>query len=351
MAARGKDRSGDIGVSHDKAGDPEILEQLHGEEPAKAAPQADFAVDAEDPEERKRRARRSMLAKRKAGHLPTHIDNAFFAGLLERWPVAPTLAAPVSQMCTASQFEEDAYLKVCRAMRKRPTLLRKQWEFAFIVSSLEHAGVLRPGARGLVFGVGREKLPAIFIARGARITATDLPASEGDGQWAGGAQHSASVDNIYHPNLVDRTIFDANIEFRPVNMNHIPEDLQGYDFCWSSCALEHLGTLELGLDFIRNSLKCLKPGGVAVHTTEFNLGSATETLEEGPAVVYRESDLMTFQEEMVAAGHTMSLNLHPGSTPTDRMVDRDRNSDIHLRLYVRHKILATSFGLYIRKAG
>ena len=311
----------------------------------------DFVTEAENPEEKKRRDRRSMLAKRKAAHLPTEIDNPFFAGLLERWPAAPTLAAPVSQMCTAAQFKETAYLQVCRAMHVKPTLLRKQWEFAFIVKSLEEAGAIRSGARGLVFGVGREKLPAIFIARGCRITATDLPTGEGDGQWTGGAQHAGSVDNIYHPHLVDRKTFDANIEFRPVNMNHIPEDLQGYDFCWSSCALEHLGTLELGLDFIRNSLKCLKPGGVAVHTTEFNLGSATETLEEGPAVVYRESDLTKFQGEMVAAGHTMSLNLNPGDTATDRMVDRDRNSDIHLRLYVRHKILATSMGLCIRKAG
>jgi hypothetical protein len=328
-----------------------LLQRLRRTEPQPSGPDADFVVEAEDPEEKKRRIRRSVLAKRKASHLPNSIDNPFYAELLERWPVAPTLAFPVSQICTASQFEEDAYRRVCRAMRVRPTLLRKQWEFAFIVKSLEDAGVIGNGSRGLVFGVGREKLPAIFIARGARITATDLPSNEGDGQWTGGSQHAGSVDNIYHPNLVDRKTFDANIEFRPVNMNHIPEDLRGYDFCWSSCALEHLGTLELGLEFIRNSLKCLKPGGVAVHTTEFNLGSASDTLEEGPAVVYRESDLTKFREEMVAAGHAMSLNLHPGDTPTDRMVDRDRDSDIHLRLYVRHKILATSVGLCIRKAG
>lgn len=312
---------------------------------------ADFVPEDENPEEKRLRLRRSRLAKRKASHLPNAIDNAFYTELLQRWPVAPTLASPVSQICTASQFQEDTYLQVCRTMRVRPTMLRKQWEFAFIVKSLKDAGVIGNGSRGLVFGVGREKLPAIFIAQGCRITATDLPSGEGDGQWTGGTQHADSVDNIYHPNLVDREKFDANIEFRPVNMNHIPDDLQDYDFCWSSCALEHLGTLELGLDFIRNSLKCLKPGGVAVHTTEFNLGSASETLEEGPAVVYRESDLMKFQKEMIAAGHAMHLNLHPGNTPTDRMVDRDRDSDIHLRLYVRHKILATSVGLCIRKAG
>ena len=330
---------------------PRLFRRVRGEEPQQPESSPGFVVEPESPDEKRRHLRRSRLAKRKASHLPTEIENPFYADLLERWPVAPTLASPVSQMCTAAQFQEQAYLQTCRAMHVHPTLLRKQWEFAFIVKSLEDAGVIRGGARGLVFGVGREKLPAIFMARGCRITATDLPSDEGDGQWAGGPQHARSIDNIYYPNLVDRKTFDESIEFRPVNMNRIPDDLQGYDFCWSACALEHLGTLELGLDFIRNSLKCLRPGGVAVHTTEFNLGSASDTLEEGPAVVYRESDLTKFREEMVAAGHAMSLNLHPGNTPTDRMVDRDRNSDIHLRLYVRHKILATSVGLCIRKGG
>jgi hypothetical protein len=46
----------------------------------------------------------------------------------------------------------------------------------------------------------------------------------------------------------------------------------------------------------------------------------------------------------------MTLNLHPGNTSTDRLIDRDRDSDIHLRLYVRNEILATSVGLCVRRA-
>ena len=133
-------------------------------------------------------------------------------------------------------------------------------------------------------------------------------------------------------------------------MNAIPDDLVGFDFCWSACALEHLGSLRHGFDFIENSLKCLKPGGVAVHTTEFNLGSDLRTLARGPSVVYRERDLVDFARELCRDGHLITLNLHPGSEPTDRMVDRDYDSDIHLRLYVRKRALATSIGLTIRKA-
>jgi len=299
---------------------------------------------------RERHAMRSARTVRVAAGLPTMIENPLFAGLQERWPSAPTLAHPVSQMCTSSQFEEDDYLRLCAALKIKPALIRKQWEFIHIIRSLEHSGIVRPGARGLAFGVGRERLPALFVSLGCRITATDLPLAEADGVWAGGPQHTATIDNLIYPKIAARPRFNKNAEFRPVNMNAIPDDLVGYDFCWSSCALEHLGSLEHGLNFIRNSLKCLRPGGVAVHTTEFNLGSATETLEEGTSVVYRESDLLAFQAEMTAAGHTMTLNLNPGDRPTDRMIDRDRNADIHLRLYVKNKILATSIGLCIRKA-
>jgi hypothetical protein len=50
------------------------------------------------------------------------------------------------------------------------------------------------------------------------------------------------------------------------------DDLSTYDFIWSSCSLEHLGSLELGEQFIYNSLKHLKPGGVCPHD-EYNAQS------------------------------------------------------------------------------
>lgn len=202
------------------------------------------------------------------------------------------------------------------------------------------------GCRGLVFGVGREKLPSLFVSQGCQIVATDQPVVRR--RWIN--QHADSLDKIFLPEIVGREKFYNNATFRPVDMNSIPDDLVGFDFCWSACALEHLGSLRHGFDFIRSSLKCLRPGGLAVHTTEFNLGSDTKTLEYGSDVVYREHDMMEFIKEIRDGGHDIALNLHPGSEPIDLKVDRDRDYNIHLRLYVRHKILATSIGLAIRKS-
>jgi hypothetical protein len=262
------------------------------------------------------------------------------------------MSAPLSQLCTARQFEEPRYKHTCSVLREAPRLHRKQWELVYICRSLENAGMLAPGRRGLVFGVGREKLPSLFVSQGCRILATDQPPGKtADKYWVGADQHADSLDKVYFSEFVHREQFYKHASFQAVNMNEIPEELTEFDFCWSACALEHLGSLQHGLDFITNSLKCLKPGGLAVHTTEFNLGSASKTLEHGRSVVYRERDLVAFAKELCRLGHEIALNLHPGALPTDLMVDRDHDSDIHLRLYVRAKILATSIGLAIRKAG
>jgi hypothetical protein len=295
-------------------------------------------------------SRRLKKLSRQLRGLSTTIASPFFSDLQRRWPTPPTLASPVSQACTAGQFAEGDYARICALMREGPRLHRKQWELVYIYRSLEMVGMIGSGRRGLVFGVGREKLPALFVAQGCRIVATDQPAGRGDRHWAKVDQHANSLDKVFFAEIAGREEFYRDASFRAVDMKAIPSDLTGFDFCWSACALEHLGSLRLGFDFIESALGCLAPGGVAVHTTEFNLLSDLKTIERGRSVVYRERDLLTFAADLRRQGHSVTLNLHPGSEAADLMVDRDLDSDIHLRLYIGKKILATSIGLAIRKA-
>lgn len=311
---------------------------------------SDAKLRAQREAQKKAQSEESARLADELKHLPTTIDSPFFRELQARWSDHVSLELPVSQLCTASQFAEPDYARICDDMDVHPRLARKQWEFVYIVRCLESAGCLRKDSRGLGFGTGREKLPSLFVARDCRITATDLPAGEGEGHWVGGDQHATTLDNLFFSKLVTSTAFFANASFRPVNMNAIPADLAEFDFCWSSCALEHLGSLGHGLEFIRNSLRCLKPDGVAVHTTEFNLQSPEETFTEGNTVVYREKDLLAFAQEMGAQGHDMTCNFNPGREPTDLYIDRDRKHDIHLKLYMKNKLPVTSVGLFIRKA-
>jgi hypothetical protein len=126
----------------------------------------------------------------------------------------------------------------------------------------------------------------------------------------------------------------------------------GYDFIWSSCALEHLGTLEAGLDFIVRSAELLNPGGVAVHTTEFNVLSNERTIEHGGNVIYRQRDILMLAEKVKSKGlNLVSPNFDVGNHRFDVEFDRPpyMTSGVpHLKLEIDGHV-CTSFLLIIEK--
>jgi len=264
-----------------------------------------------------------------------------------------TLAEPISQMCTAFQMQEKIYWKLCRWMKEAPKQHRKQWEFIYIIRSLDYHGALRKGARGLGFGVGVEPLTSLFAEAGCTITATDLHMEDVRSRvWSRTQQLGADLQKIFHPRLCNEARFLSNVSFRPVDMNAIPDDLTGFDFTWSSCAYEHLGSIEAGLAFFENSLKCLKPGGLAVHTTELNLSSNDSTLDRGNTVLFRRRDFEELARRLTAQGHkVVPITFDTGDHELDRIIDLPPYSnDPHLKLALMRWV-STSFGMTVRKGG
>jgi 2-polyprenyl-3-methyl-5-hydroxy-6-metoxy-1,4-benzoquinol methylase len=137
-------------------------------------------------------------------------------------------------------------------------------------------------------------------------------------------------------------------------MNHIPADLMNeeFDFVWSCCALEHLGTMEKCVEFIFNAMKCLKPGGLAVHTTEYNTFGLW-TVSQGSTVFFRKKEIIEIARRLVSEGHKIELNLSKGSGKLDKHYDwPPYKQDNHLKLMVSKQwkfIGATSIGLIIEK--
>ncbi|WP_375428377.1 SAM-dependent methyltransferase [uncultured Sphingomonas sp.] len=266
---------------------------------------------------------------------------------------APAVFAdPVSQMCTAAQFDEPAYLAWRDRLREDRSLHRKQWEFLFILQALGRHGLLRPGMRGLGFGVGHEPLPAAMAAMGVASVATDLQADAADAAiWRDTGQHVDGLDQLRRPDLCDDAVLDRLVRFRPADMRSIPPDLRNFDFTWSSCALEHLGSIEAGLRFVEDSVACLRPGGVAVHTTEFNLSSNDRTLDGAGTVLFRRRDLERLALRLIAAGHDVApIKLDPGGEPVDRHLDMPPYGDPHLKLALGG-YATTSFGIIVRAGG
>jgi len=264
----------------------------------------------------------------------------------------PSLTNPVSQMATESQCRSDAFYYWCEETRlpHEPIFHRKLWEYAYILQCLSETGMMSPGRRGLGFGVGKEPLVAVMAARGCEIVATDLDQDEAAKQgWTSSGEYAATLEALNERGICPPQRFTARVKYRMADMNKIDADLVDFDFVYSSCAFEHLGSIELGLSFVRNSLKCLKPGGIAVHTTEFNVFSNEATINNQQTVLFRRQDIDRLAAELHSQGHKIVLNYNTGSGPFDRHIDVPPWSGIHLKLQLEQYV-TTSLGLLIKKA-
>ncbi len=268
-------------------------------------------------------------------------------------PGQPAVSAfPTATLCRQSSFEEPYFSFWAARLGEGLRYHRKLWEFVFICQVLWERGAVKPGARGLGFGVGLEPLPAFFASEGCEVVATDLsPDRAVAAGWAQSAQYAIEKEALKRPLVCpDDTLFERNVSLRHCDMNAIPSDLTDFDFCWSACALEHLGSIEKGLDFVVNSVGCLKPGGWAVHTTEFNLGSNEETVDEMSTVLFRRRDLEGLAERLNAAGHHAAVfDFEPGHGVLDQYVDLPPyRGEPHLAAALTG-FAATSIGIIVQR--
>lgn len=286
----------------------------------------------------------------------------FGAVAASRQPVFHDAFAARWQPTRFNDYLQAWFQDTCVNLRLAPILHRKIWEEVYVVNTLKQANKLGPGQRGIVFGVGQERLPAYFAALGAQVLATDLtPDSASARDWIETAQHG-SLDKLYYPEYLQRAQFDANVQFRHADMNNIADELDGgFDFCWSICAFEHLGSIEQGLRFVERTGRLLKPGGVAVHTTEFSYTDNERTIDHWPTVLFRRRDFEALAGRLRALGYELPpLDFDVGSTPVDFFVDippypqhkaeyyQSELGALHLKLLV-DGFPATCYGLSFRK--
>jgi SAM-dependent methyltransferase len=258
---------------------------------------------------------------------------------------------PHSALCRQDSFEQPCFPYWMRKLGLPIAYHRKLWEYAYICQALSERGAIRRGARGLGFGVGREPLAALFAAADCEVVGTDMaPEAALEQGWSTSDQHAAGLNALRHPQVCPPEQFDRRVSFEVCDMNAIPEHLCGFDFCWSSCAFEHLGSIEQGLKFVENSLQCLKPGGWAVHTTEFNLSSNDHTLNSGVTVIFRQRDMEELRKRVTAQGHAIApFDFDPGFGAIDRYVDVPPYRSEPVLKFVLEGYATTSIGLIVRR--
>lgn len=256
-----------------------------------------------------------------------------------------------SELCKAKDFYAGWYRRWCGELKERPNFHRKQWEFIYVMQALWERGCIAEGKRGIVFAVGSEPIPSVFANYGCDILATDIFPEEGIAKgWDNNNQLCFGLGSLYKCDICSEETFYKRVEYMAVDMNSIPADLRNYDFNWSSCSFEHLGTIEKGFAFLKNQMKTLKPGGWAVHTTEYNISSNDETQDNNDTVIYRHRDIEQIASELRSEGHFVEeLDYSLGGLPEDYKVDlQPHQQDIHLKLQI-DKFVVTSIGLIIRK--
>ncbi|HEY9210839.1 MAG TPA: glycosyltransferase [Methylotenera sp.] len=260
-----------------------------------------------------------------------------------------------SMLCREQHFHLPLYTYWCRLLGESPRFHRKQWEFVYICQTLFERGYLRNGMSAIGFGVGKEPLVSYFASRGVQVLATDLDFLKAEELgWVSTDQHSDNLDALNEHGLCDSSEFYRLASFRNVDMNEIPQDIGSYDICWSSCAFEHLGSIRKGLDFVLNSARLLKPGGIAVHTTEYNISSNTKTLDNNPSfVIFRRCDIELLVKELTSEGYQVEpIDFSAGEDELERYVDLPPYVDEpHLRLQLAGEYVSTSLGIIIRAPG
>ena len=271
----------------------------------------------------------------------------------------------VSKPTTQADMESPWFAYWCRELKIAPIYHRKIWEYAFVLQCLHDHGLLRQGASAMGFGCGEEPMASYFASLGLDVLVTDLNAAEAAMKgWSQTAQHAPSRETAYRPELVSREAFDARVRHQVVDMNAVPDVPVAHDFCWSICAMEHLGSIEAGLAFVENSLKVVKPGGLAIHTTEYNYLGTDHTREQGEVVLYLRKHFEQLAERLRARGHELLgpdfsvgdgvldtfIDLPPygGETQGWPLAVAQPDFPAHLKLSISG-YAATCFGLVVRK--
>lgn len=262
----------------------------------------------------------------------------------------------ISRLCTENDFYNENFRQIKRELidTEEIVLRRKVWEWVYIIQVLQYYKMLGEGKKGIGFAVGKEPLPSYFAKNHTDVLASDLGAYEENAKdWVNTNQHSSgNLKELWYGNICPEQLFDKHVKYRDINMNDLPADEKDYDFCWSSCAIEHVGDLEKSKLFLKKMLNVLKSGGVAVHTTEFNLSSDNTTIEYGDSVIYRRKDIEEMKKWFRKNGHYMETSYKRAKTEGNCYVDigpfESEYKPYHLTL-VANGYIETSFAIIVIK--
>ena len=111
--------------------------------------------------------------------------------------------------------------------------------------------MLVPGKRGIGFAVGKEPVASLLLDT---VCQSSLPIyiSETNDTWTKTGQQAVSLEQVYHPALIDEVGFRSRVRFQEVHMCDL-SDLKNdkADFLWTSVLLSISGHSRADLTSLR----------------------------------------------------------------------------------------------------
>ncbi|HEX9658524.1 MAG TPA: class I SAM-dependent methyltransferase [Bacteroidota bacterium] len=169
-----------------------------------------------------------------------------------------------SKFCDAADwFDPEIQDIILQQLRETPRFHRKQWEFASIFRALKHNGKLHSKSKGLSVGGGVERLLYSIAPHVGSLLVTDLYDEQTTWDCA-----RTSDPEVFVKSQKPFPVDDQNISVKRMDMRSLDLENETFDFCYSTCAVEHIGHHDDFLRHFNEVARVLKQNGLYVMTTE-----------------------------------------------------------------------------------
>ena len=177
----------------------------------------------------------------------------------------------LSKICDAADwFDTEFNSIILNELKEPPRFHRKQWEFAMIFLALKKLGFLNENMKGLSLGGGNERVLYSIAQHVKELIVTDLYNENTTWDCAKTTDPNQYIE-ASKPFEVDL----SKIKALAMDMRYLDFEDNTFDFCYSSCAIEHIGDFDDFVKHLDEVYRVLKEDGVYVFTTELNFGSDT----------------------------------------------------------------------------
>ena len=177
----------------------------------------------------------------------------------------------LSKICDGADWFDPEFQKVLNEELQEPARFhRKQWEFVTIFLTLQKYGMLKADKLGLSLGGGNERVLYSIARHIKQLVVTDLY----DNETSWDCARTDDPDEFIKASK-PFAVEDKKLKALRMDMRYLDFAENSFDFCYSSCAIEHIGKFEDFVQHLNEVYRCLKEDGIYVFTTELQLGDTT----------------------------------------------------------------------------